>query len=223
MWGYGAAGLRALLKSANINLVKVYTKWDEHTNDIYMNQVYHLAKDYRLEVVNTSSNVCKKSDFEKKVLSNRHIDFLVSCCFDRIFTDKILEIPRIIAINVHPSILPKYRGVKPLENAIINGKKNTGVTIHELVKELDAGDIILQEGTLEIRPEDTYKELYNRQCKIIEEILLKFFEKPVYYIQNKFQQDLNKISFAPRIKMNFRDEATVQELIDSFNSLKNNE
>ena len=71
-------------------------------------------------------------------------DIMVTCAFGQILSQEILDIAPKGVINVHGSLLPKYRGASPIQSAIINGEKETGITIMKTVREVDAGDIILQ-------------------------------------------------------------------------------
>ncbi|MBR5192618.1 MAG: methionyl-tRNA formyltransferase, partial [Clostridia bacterium] len=72
-------------------------------------------------------------------------DIIVTCAFGQILSQEILNIPKYGVINIHASLLPKYRGASPIQHAILNGEKETGVTIMQTVMEVDAGDILLQE------------------------------------------------------------------------------
>ncbi len=72
-------------------------------------------------------------------------DLLVSFAYGKIFGPKLLEIFPLGGINIHPSLLPKYRGPSPIPSAILNREAETGITIQKLAKEMDAGDILLQE------------------------------------------------------------------------------
>lgn len=71
-------------------------------------------------------------------------DLLIVATFDQIIPEKICRIPTLGAINVHPSLLPKFRGTTPTSWAIITGEKTTGITYHWLTDKLDCGDILLQ-------------------------------------------------------------------------------
>lgn len=75
-----------------------------------------------------------------------HYDIAVVASYGQILSDEFLAIKP--CINVHPSLLPKYRGATPIQSAILNGDKETGVTIMKVAKEVDSGDIILQERVL---------------------------------------------------------------------------
>ena len=88
-------------------------------------------------------------------------ELIVVAAYGRILPDDILACPPKGCINVHSSLLPKYRGAAPINWAVINGDTVSGVTIMHMDTELDAGDIIAQEST-EIGPDETAEELYRR-------------------------------------------------------------
>jgi methionyl-tRNA formyltransferase len=88
-------------------------------------------------------------------------DLSVVASFGMILPEKVLNIPVYRSINVHASLLPRYRGASPIQAALEHGEKVTGVTIQFMSKELDRGDIILQKE-IEIRQEDNYKSLSAR-------------------------------------------------------------
>ncbi len=88
-------------------------------------------------------------------------DVIVTAAYGQILTDEFLKIPKIATINIHPSLLPAYRGATPIPAALMDGLKTTGVTILFTVKQLDAGNIILQK-TFEISPNETALALTQR-------------------------------------------------------------
>ncbi|OGC08334.1 methionyl-tRNA formyltransferase [candidate division WOR-1 bacterium RIFOXYD2_FULL_36_8] len=88
-------------------------------------------------------------------------DLIIVVAYGKILPKEILEIPKHGAINLHASLLPKYRGAAPIQYALLNGEKETGITIMQLDEGLDTGEIILQE-TLEIKLEDTSETLSNK-------------------------------------------------------------
>lgn len=221
-WGYGLAGLEALYHLENVEIVKIYTKYDLTTRNAYLNKVYDFSSKNKLSFFNSYKKKSKKSEFETNVLSNMEIDFIVSCCFDRIFSEKIIGLPNISALNVHPSLLPQYRGIKPLENAIVNDEKRIGVTIHEITSELDAGDIILQEASIAVKSFDNYSNLYNKQCNLIGKLLIEFFSKSQFYLEQKKKQNNKLISFAPRLPIEICNEDTVRDIIRKYEIFNNN-
>lgn len=113
-------------------------------------------------------------------------DVICVVAYGKIIPKEILEIPKYGCVNVHPSLLPQYRGSAPIQWAILNGDKETGVTTMYLDEGMDSGDIILQTKTL-IDKEETSGELWDRLSKIGAELLVETLKK----IENKT---------APRIK-----------------------
>ena len=204
-WGYGKAGLEGLIQSSNVEIVAVFTKWNPGQPDIYMDQVKNLAEEHGLSVQNTQRSLCSKLLFKETVLAYKDVDFIISCCFDRIFTLPILGLPRIKALNIHPSLLPKYRGIKPLENAMLNGDFETGISLHELSPSLDAGDIVLQKTGILITPYKNYRMLYDEQCQVIAEQVEAFFETPLSYLRNASPQKDEEVSWAPRLPFEIKN------------------
>lgn len=88
-------------------------------------------------------------------------DVIVTAAFGQILSDKFLDIPKYGVLNVHASLLPKYRGASPIQWAILNGDAETGITIMRTVKAVDAGDILLQKRIF-IGEKETASELFDR-------------------------------------------------------------
>lgn len=92
-------------------------------------------------------------------------DVLVVVAYGRILPQAILDLPPHGGINLHASLLPKYRGAAPIQRAIMNGERATGVTIMHMTRDLDAGDIILQRA-VDIGPLDTGGTLHDRLARL---------------------------------------------------------
>ena len=103
-------------------------------------------------------------------------DVICVVAYGKIIPKEILEIPKFGCINVHPSLLPKYRGPAPIAWAILNGDQKTGVTTMYLDEGMDSGDIILQEEII-INKEETSGELWNRLSKLGAKLLVETLEK----------------------------------------------
>ena len=97
-------------------------------------------------------------------------DLIVVAAYGRILPQEILDYPRLGCVNVHSSLLPKYRGAAPINRAILNGEKETGVTIMHMAPALDAGDIIAQRAT-PIDPDETAEALYDRLARLGADLL----------------------------------------------------
>ena len=108
----------------------------------------------------------------KSEIKKLNPDLVCVVSYGVILPKSFLKIPKYGCINVHPSMLPKYRGSAPIQWAILNGDKTTGVTIMYLNEQMDAGDIILQEE-VEIEEDETTGELWNRLSGIGAKLLLK--------------------------------------------------
>jgi methionyl-tRNA formyltransferase len=99
-------------------------------------------------------------------------DVICVVAYGKILPKEILEIPKLGCINVHGSLLPKYRGAAPIQWAVLNGDKTTGITTMYMNEGMDTGDMILKQE-VEIGPEETTGELWQKLSKIGGEILVK--------------------------------------------------
>lgn len=124
-------------------------------------------------------------------------DVAIIVAYGRIIPEWILKIPKYGFINVHFSLLPAYRGAAPINWAIVNGEKQTGITTMQLVPELDAGDILLQQAT-EISDSETAEELGKRLSFLGAELLSQTLDKLLSITPQK--QEHEKATFAPILK-----------------------
>jgi len=105
-------------------------------------------------------------------LKEKHPDLVITAAFGQILTADLLRVPAIGCINLHASYLPAYRGAAPIHRAVMEGAPYSGVSIIEMTKELDAGDIFLQER-VDISPFDTAGTLHDRLAERGADLLLK--------------------------------------------------
>ena len=108
-------------------------------------------------------------------LSTFNFQLFVVVAYGKIIPEKILNLPRLGSINIHYSLLPKYRGASPVESAILNGEVETGVTIQKMVFEMDSGPIIAQEK-VNILSDEKAPDLRKRLIKIGGELLVKILK-----------------------------------------------
>jgi folate-dependent phosphoribosylglycinamide formyltransferase PurN len=106
----------------------------------------------------------------QKKLQEMNPDLLITCSFPIILKKFILEVPKLGGINVHPSLLPKYRGPSPIFWVLLNGEQYTGVTIHYLSEKIDTGDILLQQ-TIGISPYDNLDSLTQKIAEAAADLL----------------------------------------------------
>ena len=129
-------------------------------------------------------------------ITSYECDFIVTASFGQFVPTKLLQHPNKKAINVHASLLPKYRGASPIHQAIRNGDSETGITYMEMVKEMDAGDYYHQER-LSIDPTWTTKELMDHLAVLAAQTINSFLNQFETY--PPIQQDISKVSFAPKL------------------------
>ena len=103
-------------------------------------------------------------------------DLIVTAAFGQFLPEKILKAPKLGAINVHASLLPKYRGGAPVHYSIIEGEKETGVTIMEMVKKMDAGAILSQRA-IPITKQDDVGTMFEKLSILGKELLLETLPK----------------------------------------------
>ena len=132
---------------------------------------YAVSKNLQVEQpVKVRDNV----EFIEKIKS-LNPDLICVVAYGKIIPEEILNIPRLGCINVHGSLLPKYRGAAPIQWAVINGEKETGITTMYMDKGMDTGDMILKEK-VEIGEDETTGELWDRLSKIGANLLIKTIE-----------------------------------------------
>lgn len=125
-------------------------------------------------------------------------ELIVVAAYGRILPEDILEYPAYGCINVHSSLLPKYRGAAPINWAILNGEKETGVTIMHMAPELDAGDMIAQASTA-IGPNETAPELFHRLSILGGELLAGVVEEISGGIAGRRPQCHKVATYAPML------------------------
>jgi methionyl-tRNA formyltransferase len=124
------------------------------------------------------------------------VDVIVVVAYGLFLPARVLELPPLGCINLHPSLLPAYRGSAPIQRAIMNGDKTTGVTTMYLTDEMDAGDIIYQEQ-IEIPENFTAGDLSDVLSKEGAQLLVKTLSDLEQGIAPRYPQDLNQVSYAP--------------------------
>lgn len=165
-----------------------------------------LAEKYNIKVLTP-----EKID-EAFISEIKSIDFDLSIvvAYGNILPEEIINMPKFGTLNIHYSLLPKYRGAIPLEAALLNGDKETGVTIQKMVRKLDAGDIVAQEKvniSAEIKKEDLRKILIEAGAKLLSKILPEYTEGKIIPIP----QDESLVSHYGKInkedgEINLKDE-----------------
>jgi methionyl-tRNA formyltransferase len=154
------------------------------------------ALELNLEVLQPSTLNSKK--FTDQI---KHIqpDFLVVIAFGHILSEKILQLPKFGAINIHASLLPEYRGPAPIQWAIINGDSQTGITTMFMDKGMDTGNVLLTKKE-PILPEDTAATLHDRLANTGADLLIKTLKDYAAHKLIPIAQDHSKATYAPLLK-----------------------
>ncbi|WP_167848748.1 methionyl-tRNA formyltransferase [Methanolobus halotolerans] len=177
------------------NIVAVFTRPDDGSNE-NVNSIKKFSAFSGIPVFQPSKKeLYDHADFLQKA----DPDIIIVCGYKFIIPKEIFSIPRNGTINIHPSMLPRYRGQHVINWAIVNGELETGVTLHFMEETLDTGDIIVQKS-VPICFEDTAKELHDRiykeACCLLKE-LLKYYNKQDK-LQGKKQDSSVATFFKPR-------------------------
>ncbi len=162
--------LKALL-SAQYNIISVYTQADKKVGreqKLKKSAVKITAENNKIPVFSPA----KFEEGEIKELAGQKPDLIVVAAYGKILPKTVLDLPGFGAINTHASLLPDYRGPSPIQNAILDGEKETGVTIMLMDEGIDTGAILSQKKT-KIAPHETSIELTKRLADLSSELLLE--------------------------------------------------
>jgi methionyl-tRNA formyltransferase len=160
LFGYHTIGylcLRELLERDE-EVCAVVTHVDDPGEHIWFESVAGLARAAGIPVLTPESPNTAEC---VHVIRSLHPDLILSCYYRRLLGKTLLAIPPLGGVNLHGSLLPKYRGRAPVNWVLVNGETQTGVTLHHMTEEPDAGDIIAQRP-VDIAFEDTALTLFNK-------------------------------------------------------------
>ncbi len=190
---FAAASLKKLIDE-KYDIAAVFTQPDK-PRDRGMKLSYSPVKELALENNIPVYQPTKLRDgTATELIKSLRPDILVVVAYGRILPDDMLEVPKYGAINVHASLLPKYRGAAPIQWAVLNGDKITGVTTMYLASEMDTGDIIYTSET-EIGEFETSGELFDRLMVMGAELLDRTLRDIETGTAPRTQQDHSKASY----------------------------
>ncbi len=191
--GYHNMGCIALrvLRELNISVPAVFTHRDDPNENRWFDSLGDLARDmgipvYFPEDVNTE----KWTD----LLRNLSPDVLLSCYFRQMIREEILAIPRIAAVNLHGSLLPRYRGRCPVNWQLVYGETQGGVTLHHMVRKADAGDIVAQQAVA-IDERDTAFTLFRKLERAAEVLLREYLPRLLAGTAPRIPQDHSQATY----------------------------
>ncbi|MFI3260410.1 MAG: methionyl-tRNA formyltransferase [bacterium] len=206
---FGEESLRYLIE--NTNVVLVVTQPDKligRKKELSECAIKKIALEFDIPVFQPT-NI--KVDY--KTIEDYNPDLIITAAYGQIVPKGVLDIPRLGCLNLHGSILPKYRGAAPIQWSLINGDKETGVSLMYMDESMDTGDIV-DIGRLEILKEDNFFSLYEKLGKVAKDVLEKNIESIAKETNNRTPQDND---FATYARMLNRED----ELIDLFDTVEN--
>ncbi len=152
-------------------------------------------------------------------IRNLNPDCIVTCAYGQIVPKEILEIPRYKSLNVHASLLPKYRGGAPIHKAVVNGNTETGVTLMFMDVGMDSGDMLYKESVT-IDPDDTFGDV---EAKLMEASKTLIHDGLSLYFKGKIKgeaQNLDDVTFAYAIKREEEFVSFQKDIDDIYNHIR---
>jgi len=186
---FAAGILEALINSAKFNIELVITQPDRpvgRKQELQKSPVKLIAEKHSIKV--------DQPEKLKEYTLPEDIDLSIVCEYGLIIPKRIVEAPKFGTINVHPSLLPKYRGASPIQSVLINGEVETGVSIMLMDEKMDHGPILRQD-TLKIDPDDIYTTLAE---KLLKTAIFGLLEAIPLYTEGSTKpqiQDESKVTF----------------------------
>lgn len=142
-------------------------------------------------------NINSKESIE--FLKNFKAELFVIAAYGQIFSQEVLDIPKIMPVNIHASLLPRYRGAAPINWAVINGDKKSGITIMYVSVKMDSGPIIMQKE-IKIENKDTSLSLEEKLSQAGAELLLEALTSIDKRNYRLIEQDEEQVIYAPKMK-----------------------
>ncbi len=195
---FAVPSLKSLIES-KYNVATVITQTDKpkgRKSQLCTPPVKNIALDSGLKIVQPE-NVNDKIIIEK--LKEIKPDVITVVAFGQKISSEILDLPRYKCINIHASLLPKYRGAAPINWALINGEEETGVTSIILQEKMDAGRMIIQKS-IRISPDETAGKLNNRLSTLGAEVLMDSLKQIETGTAKYTLQDEKLVTYAPKLK-----------------------
>jgi methionyl-tRNA formyltransferase len=199
--GAGAIGLptlQALLKSEH-EVVGVVTQTDKPVGRAQSMEPTPIKKAMKGTPVRILQPARIKDQQAIEQIRALKPDVIVVMAYGQILPRDVLEIPEIACLNLHASLLPRWRGAAPIQSAIAAGDQGTGITVMYMAEGLDTGDILLQR-TIDIRSDDTGGSLHDRLAQIAPDALLESLQMLAKGSAPPIPQDNTVATYAPKLK-----------------------
>lgn len=219
---FAVAPLEAIIKAGH-EVTAVVTQPDKQKGrgkEVQMTPVKVCALSHNIPVLQP---VKIKAPEAVSELSRYPADIFVVAAFGQFLSDEILTMPRFGCINIHASLLPAYRGAAPIQWAVINGEEKTGVTVMQMAKGMDTGDMLLKKE-VDIAWDETGESLHDKLMEAGAELIVEVLPLIERGELIPVRQDEALVSYAPKLTkemglINFdRDAVSLERLIRGLNS-----
>lgn len=219
---FAASSLAALLTTHH-QVVGVYTQPDRPAGrgrKLTASPVKQLAEQHNIPVFQPFS---LKENSEQEILQTLNADLMIVVAYGLILPAQALAIPTLGCINVHASLLPRWRGAAPIQRAVLAGDKKSGVTIMQMDAGLDTGDMLLIKDC-PINADDTGSSLHDRLAELGAECLLETLQDLPALQQQATTQDHDAANYAHKLDkaqacINWQQSAEeIERLVRAFNS-----
>ena len=195
---FAVPSLEALVRGGH-EVVGVFSQPDKpvgrHQNKLQPTPVKVCAQSHEIPVFQPTT---LRDGEVLAILKQLAPELIVVAAYGKVLPDEILALPAKGCINVHSSLLPKYRGAAPINWAVVNGDQETGVTIMDMAHELDAGDIIAQVKT-PIGPDELVEQVHDRLAALGGELLGQVVEQIAQGKASRTPQDPDQVTYAPML------------------------
>lgn len=212
--------LESLIENTNVIMVVSQPDREKDRKGNYLfTPTKKLAIEHEIEVYQP---VKIKEEYQKILDANP--DIIITCAYGQIIPKALLEYPKYGCINVHGSLLPKLRGGAPIHHAIINGDKETGITIMYMDEKMDSGDIISQKK-ITIEENEKLDTLYEEMSHLGKELLIETLPSIINGTNERIKQNIEEVTYGLNItkeeeKINFNDKSNnIHNLIRGLSSI----
>ncbi|MGL5205854.1 MAG: methionyl-tRNA formyltransferase [Metamycoplasmataceae bacterium] len=205
----------------NFNVVGIITQSDKKSGrglNMVASPVKELAIKYNIKFFQ-EDKIGNIFD-ELKVLD---FDIFLTCAFGQLIPENILALAKKGSVNIHGSLLPKYRGAAPIQHALLNGDKKTGISLIYMIKQMDAGNIIFEEE-VKIEDNDTSDSMFDKLSLVAKNKITEWLK---LFYNGEFiekEQDINKVTFAPKLTKEeaFLNIDTSEKMINKIRAYNSN-
>lgn len=160
----------------------------------------------------------------KDELQALNYDYLITCAFGQYIPESVLNIAKKLNLNIHGSLLPKYRGAAPIQYSLLNNDQETGISLMEMIKQMDAGDVFVQKA-IKIDEYDTASTLFNKLSKLSADNIVQWLNDLDQGKLKRVKQDETKVTLSPKLekeKALLNESLTMQEAINIIRAYEMN-